>query len=138
MQDPKPRPKQWTKQECYDWLRRHKSSDADITYVSTAIIHYVDHYKSNKNKTNPSLTSKELSLFRLYEEFFHDDFKCVFYNRNDSMNRTQLDAKKSDKLPPTYWELVSMKYNTSEWVPDSTRFDGWGGFLKRTVFFTSH
>ena len=70
MDDPKPRPNKWVKQDCFDWLRKHKSSPEDITYVSTSIIHYVHRYKSDMNRTNPSLTPKEFGLFRLYEEFF--------------------------------------------------------------------
>jgi len=76
-----------------------------------------------------SLTTKEFCLFRLYETFFLQEFQPAFYKRNDTHVWTQLDASKSEKLPPTYWELVSRKYNNPGWVPNSSRFNGWGGTL---------
>ena len=66
------------------------------------------------SKVNKYLTTKEFCMFRLNESFFCEDFKESFYKRNDNKNRTQIDSSKSDKLPPTYWELVSK--NTTQRV----------------------
>ena len=60
---------------------------------------------------------------RLYEAFFLEEFRDEFMRRNDSLSRTQLDARNSEtQSVKPYHELVCNKYNNETWLPQSKIF----------------
>jgi len=120
--DKPPRPKAWKKTECIHWLLGNCANGDDLTYAQEMIHAYIHKYKDSIKRLDDSLNLNEIKLYRLYEAFFLEEHMDAFYKRNDSMNRAQLDARNSEQMPLSYYEMVSVKYNTEDWVPMSRTY----------------
>ena len=129
----KPRPSAWPTRDCITWLNMNISSNDDLIYAQNSILTYIEKYNIAVKKVDNSLSPREMCLYRLYEAFFDQELVGAFYNRNDGWDRSQIDAKNSDMLPPNYWELASEKYNTDVWIPHSRKFPNFHHFYRESV-----
>ena len=70
MSNKNPRPKSWKKDACTKWLVENKSSNDDLIFAHSTIINYIKKYKADMKKVDNSLSTKEICLYRLYDDFF--------------------------------------------------------------------
>lgn len=155
-----PRPKQWSRQLCMMWLSSHakgvfRTEDEEFlaaelermkTIVSKAVkeeeqLVVTSEANATTTKAIPRPTWASRSGWsslppnlRLIEIILLPELRGLFVTRENTLGRTELDARGTDHEKVTFWEKVHEIFNKESWNFDSSILDSaWGGrfFLEK-------
>ena len=121
-----PRPTQWKNEKRLSWLQEHPITGIESEWVLTtfmSIMTKLDELAEADAVPGSNIRVSDRYKMRLYEAYFHEDFREEFLRRNDSLSRSGLDARNSatQRVRP-YHEIVCDKYNDASWVPSTKSF----------------
>ena len=120
-----PRPSAWKNLKCLEWLLEHPVKDAKCEWVYKTFDTLMTSLDLQAEEdiipaSNICLTDKY--KMRLYKAFF-SEFRDLLICRNDSLRRSELDARNSaSEATKPYHEIVCEKYNDENWKPMSSVF----------------
>jgi hypothetical protein len=130
-----PKPAQWNTPSLLDWLREHTlHSDEDRKYLKEKIYGCTVGLLTEQEETycmNSSpywqRTGREGMHFplRLIHAVTADSLKAAFVSRDATLNRMQLDGRKSDATLPTFWNQVKTMFNDKNVVFQSVAIRSW-------------
>ena len=122
----RPRPSAWKNPKRFDWLVDNPVSTAESKWIYTKFDSLMDKFdREAEDDIIPGSTFRVTDRYkmRLYEAYFFEEFRDLFIQRNDSLSRTQLDARNSEsEAVKPYHEVVCDKYNDETWVPSTKLF----------------
>jgi hypothetical protein len=55
-----------------------------------------------------------------------DSLREAYLDRHDQKSRRELDGRKTDKVPESYWKKAADLFNDANWAPRSYPLEGWG------------
>ena len=121
-----PRPTQWKNEKRLSWLQDHPITSIESEWVLTTFMSFMtklDELAEADAVPGSNIRVSDRYKMRLYEAYFHEDFREEFLRRNDSLSRSGLDARNSatQRVRP-YHEIVCDKYNDESWVPSTKSF----------------
>eukprot|EP00594_Rhizosolenia_setigera_P019301 CAMPEP_0178955046 /NCGR_PEP_ID=MMETSP0789-20121207/9369_1 /TAXON_ID=3005 /ORGANISM="Rhizosolenia setigera, Strain CCMP 1694" /LENGTH=402 /DNA_ID=CAMNT_0020636597 /DNA_START=49 /DNA_END=1257 /DNA_ORIENTATION=+ len=122
---PVAKPKHWKGSKRENWLKEHPLTPSDKLFVMFTIEQFLtniekeaDNEELERLSTGGNLSKPLKRTLRLDHAYFEGKNRDLFYRRDDSDTRQQLDAKNSDKLPDKFFDAVAKTYNDPNWVPD--------------------
>jgi hypothetical protein len=122
-----PRPKQWKLDKLLEWLKKYPLHDvSDVQFLQAEVesrrivaerinkeraTHNNDHDKADRSWYGP------IPILRLFCGLTdNEDIRRAYLTRNDISNdRLELDNLRSDKRQKTVWELLSDKWNDTDY-----------------------
>jgi DNA-directed RNA polymerase subunit L len=118
-----PRSSHYTKDRCYKWLMHHPIvHQLDIAFLVEEEAKYKTKLEAAANEVKAKKTSNWVDndpYLRLYHCLIDDTVKAAFLERDNVLNREELDARKSDKRPKTFEQEAAELFNDATFAPRS-------------------
>jgi hypothetical protein len=133
--------KNWKRDDLLTFLSKHRLDDnrKDLDFLRGKISELRQEISEAKESLGiESLWEKRdwrglTPWIRLCMVVDHDSLRTAYLGRHDQKSRQELDGRKTDKVPESYWKQATDLFNSDSWAPKSYALDGWG-----TCFETSH
>ena len=121
-----PRPKAWKNEKMLSWLEENPLKNEEADWVLKEYASFIakkDEEALNDIIPGSNIRKSDRYKMRLYEAVFLDEFRDLFFKRNNSLSRVQLDARNSvEQRTISFEEKVTDKYNDASWVPNTKCF----------------
>jgi hypothetical protein len=118
-----PRNSHYTKDRCYNWLMQHPiAHPVDIAFLVEEEAKFKTEVEEAVNEVKAKKTSNWVDndpFLRLYHCLINDTVKAAFLERDNVLNREELDARKSDKRPKTFEQEAAELFNDETFAPTS-------------------
>ena len=118
-----PRPKQWKNDKMLSWLEENPLVNEEADWALEEFASFIakkDEEALNDIIPGSNIRKSDRYKMRLYEAVFLDEFRDLFFKRNNSLSRVQLDARNSaEQRTISFEEKVTEKYNDASWVPQT-------------------
>ena len=108
-----PRPKAWNVPKCIEHLKAHPPDSTEHEIIIEAWLSLIQSMKDYFLEQSCSGEARMWRHVRLTECMLHSSLRSKFRERNRQKTQYEIDAKNSNKLPPTYAHCVAQLFNSN-------------------------